>query len=302
MERWQQKARLALDGIKMEYDFPMTQLTTFKIGGPVDLLAMPENVDELGRVISFCREEKLPWMTIGLGSNLIIRDKGIRGVVIKLAGDFLSWRIDGTQVTAGAGGGLADLAKDTAGHGLTGLEFACGIPGSIGGAVFMNAGAYEGEISQVLSEVRAYDLEQGIVRYKAAELEFGYRKSLFQQKQQVILELVFNLQQGEAESVLSKIATLTCQRESKQPLEMPSAGSVFRRPEGYFVGPLIEAAGLKGYSMGGAQVSTKHAGFIVNTGGATAQNVLDLINHVQKVIKEKNGVDLIPEIKVMGEE
>lgn len=302
MSSWLHKAGKNLIGIKMTPDYSMSLLTTFKIGGPVDLLVMPQNNQEVAKILKFCIEENVPWMIVGLGSNLIVRDKGIRGIVIKLEGDFLKWNIEGNLVVSGSAVTLADLAKGTAAQGLSGLEFACGIPGTVGGAVFMNAGAYEGEISQVLSEVVAYDADAGFIQYSGNEFDFGYRHSIFQHKSQVILEVKFTLREITSETALAKITELTCKRESKQPLDMPSAGSVFRRPEGHYVGPMIESAGLKGYSIGGAQVSEKHAGFIVNKGGATAQDVLDLIAHIQRVIRERNGVELIPEIKVVGEE
>jgi UDP-N-acetylmuramate dehydrogenase len=197
---------------------------------------------------------------------------------------------------------LAELAKKTAVLGLSGLEFACGIPGTVGGAVYMNAGAYDGEMAGVINGVQVIDPEKGLLWYEKTDLNMGYRLSRFQGSSQVIISAKFNLSSIKRESAEAKIARLTCQRESKQPLEMPSAGSVFRRPAGYYVGPLIEQSGLKGYMIGGAQVSIKHAGFIVNTGGATARDVLDLIKYVQKVVKQKHGVDLTPELKIVGQE
>ncbi len=302
MKLWQKNALQVLNGIKMRVDFPMAELTTFKIGGSIDLLVEPTEIEELARVLDFCKNEGIDWFVMGLGSNLLVSDKGIRGVGIKLQGSFAEWSANQEIVTAGAGVVLGDLSKGTACLGLAGLEFACGIPGSVGGAVFMNAGAYDGEMANVLSRVAAYSLETGLVWYEKTELELGYRHSRFQNSQQIIVWAEMKLHQIQAETAEAKIAELTCQRESKQPLKMPSAGSVFRRPEGYFVGPLIEQAGLKGFRIGGAQVSEKHAGFIVNAGGATAQDVLDLITHIQKVILEKNGVQLVPEIRVVGEE
>jgi UDP-N-acetylmuramate dehydrogenase len=302
MKEWQRKAESELEGIRISPDYPMAKLTTFKVGGPVDLLAEPENIAQLQAVLQFCLAEGIPWMILGLGSNLIVRDKGIRGVVVKLGGEFIRWEVTGQQVTAGAAVSLAELAKATAQMGLSGLEFACGIPGSVGGAVYMNAGAYDGEIAGVLAEVMAWDPLAGIVTYRNSEIGFGYRRSRFQTDNKVILKLVLELKTDTAGEACAKVADFTTRRESKQPLELPSAGSVFKRPEGYYVGPLIEQAGLKGYQIGGAQVSLKHAGFIVNAGGATARDVLDLIEHVRKVIREKYEVNLVPEIKVVGEE
>lgn len=302
MVSWQEKANFVLGGIKKRFEVPMTELTTFKIGGPLDLLVEPENIDDLQKILSFCHIEKLPWMIVGLGSNLLVRDKGIRGVGIKLSGEFTSFEIQGELVNAGAGMALGELAKKTAYHGLSGLEFACGIPGTVGGGAYMNAGAYDGEMAGVMKKVQAVDVQNGPVWYQQSELNMGYRHSRFQESGQIITRVQLELKKGEKESVESKIAQLTCQRESKQPLEMPSAGSVFRRPVGHYVGPLIEQSGLKGFSVGGAQVSKKHAGFIVNTGGATADEVIQLIEHIQTVVKQKFNVDLIPEIRIVGEE
>jgi UDP-N-acetylmuramate dehydrogenase len=299
---WQQKALEALKDIKIGLDYPMAQLTTFKIGGPVDLLAEPVDVNQLQRVVQFCQTEQLPWMVLGLGSNLLVRDKGIRGVAIKLGGEFSKWTADGNRISAGAAVPLADLSKATVALGLSGLEFACGIPGSVGGAVFMNAGAYDGELSLMVARAQAFVPEQGLIWYDRDALQFGYRRSRFQAEKQVAVKVVFELQPGAASEIGAKIADLTCKRETRQPLELPSAGSVFRRPEGFYVGPLIEQAGLKGYRIGDAQVSVKHAGFIVNVGAATAQDVLDLIKHIRTVVQARHGVDLTPEIKVIGEE
>ncbi len=303
MFHWQEKAQSELAGIRLSMNKPMAELTTFKIGGPIDLLVEPDNTEELERVLNFCLAFNIPWLLIGSGSNLLVRDGGIRGVGIKLGGEFATWAINGVTVSAGAAVSLSKLAKEVAEQGLSGLEFACGIPGSVGGAVYMNAGAYQGEISQIVDKVQTVSAGKGAGWFDKNDLNLGYRFSRFQaETNSVITRAEFSLEREAADLTRAKVAELTCLRESKQPLEMPSAGSVFRRPEGYYVGPLIEAAGLKGYKIGGAQVSPKHAGFIVNIGGATARDVLALISHVQKVIKERNGVDLIPEIKVVGEE
>ncbi len=302
MNYWQEKACVELKGIKFNLNKSMAELTTFKIGGPIDLLVEPNNTMELEQVLDFCLTNNLPWLIIGSGSNLLVRDGGIRGVGIKLSGEFTDWEINGTMVSAGAAVSLSKLAKEAAEQGLSGLEFACGIPGTVGGGVYMNAGAYNGEISQVVTRVQAVLTERGVFWFDKPDLDLGYRFSRFQTDvNAVITRAEFSLKRDSSELTLSKVKELTCLRESKQPLETPSAGSVFRRPEGFYVGPLIEGAGLKGFKIGGAQVSTKHAGFIVNIGGATARDVFALIAHIQKVIKEKDGVDLIPEIKVVGE-
>ncbi len=304
MVSWQEKARTALSGIKLVQDIPMSRLTTFKIGGPLDLLTEPQNIDELGRIIKFCRDENVPWLVIGLGSNLLVRDRGIRGVGIKLGGDFSLWEVVDDRITSGAGVVLADLARETACLGLTGLEFACGIPGSIGGAIFMNAGAYDGEMSKIVVAAEAFDtLNFQMMSFPNTELDFEYRHSCFQNEpSNIITGITLQLQRSDPKSTTGKVTELTCRRESSQPLDMPSAGSVFRRPEGYYVGPLITESGLKGFSIGGAQVSEKHSGFIVNQGGATAADVLALITHIRQKVKERVGVDLVPEYRIVGED
>ncbi len=302
MVAWQEQANVALEGIKKRFQVPMTELTTFKIGGPLDLLVEPEQEEDIQKILSFCQIQKLPWMMIGLGSNLLVRDKGIRGIGIKLSGKFNSFEMGGETVTAGAGMTLGDLAKETAHRGLSGLEFACGIPGTVGGGVYMNAGAYDGEMAGVLKRVQAIDETKGPIWYERAELNMGYRNSRFQSSGQIITMVQLELKKSDKEGAESKIAQLTCSRESKQPLDMPSAGSVFRRPAGHYVGPLIEQSGLKGFSIGGAQISMKHAGFIVNKGGATAGDVIGLIKHIQTKVKEKFNVELTPEIRIVGEE
>jgi len=301
---WQEKARTVLAGIELIQDIPMAQLTTFKVGGPLDLLAEPQNVAELERIIQFCRAENLPWMVIGLGSNLLVRDKGIRGVGIKLGGDFSRWKEMDGLIWAGAGVVLADLAKETACLGLAGLEFACGIPGSTGGAIFMNAGAYDGEMSQIVVAVEAFDTEKNqLISYQNTGLDFGYRHSRFQNEpEKIITSMTLQLRRADTQSTTGKVAELTCRRESSQPLDMPSAGSVFRRPEGYYVGPLITEAGLKGFAIGGARVSEKHSGFIVNHDNATAADVLALVAHIRQTIQQRVGVDLTPEYRIVGEE
>ncbi len=299
---WQERAARVLPGIKQTANFPMAELTTFKIGGPIDRLLEPADEAELAEVLQFAAEEELPWLVVGLGSNLLVRDKGIRGIGIRLIGKFLEWNVEGETAISGAGVALSDLSRGTACRGLTGLEFACGIPGTVGGAVFMNAGAYDGDIAKVLTKAEAYYPGRGLAWLAAADLDFGYRHSRFQHETAVITRAAFDLRPVNQDDANSRITELTCQRESKQPLEWPSAGSVFRRPEGHYVGPLIEQAGLKGFRIGGAQVSPKHAGFIVNAGGATAADVLALIDHIRKVIRVQYGVELVPEIRVIGEE
>lgn len=281
----------------------MAELTTFRLGGPVDALAEPETPEELAAVVEFLEQAEVPWMVLGLGSNLIVKDGGIRGAVIRLGKPFA--RLEMTReglVLAGAAISLSDLSKEVGEAGLSGMEFAVGIPGSLGGAVFMNAGAYDGEMSQVVRGVDAYVTGHGLVSYQGDELCFGYRQSCLQAGKRIALAVRLQLIPGDKDAVLAKMADLTLRRETKQPLEMASAGSVFKRPSGYFAGGLIEGAGLKGFRIGGAQVSPKHAGFIVNTGDATAKDVLQLIETVQKRVYEHSGQWLETEVRVVGED
>jgi UDP-N-acetylmuramate dehydrogenase len=281
----------------------MAELTTFKIGGPVDALVTPESREELARAVEFLEANSVPWMVLGLGSNLLVKDGGIRGAVVQLGQAFSSLEmLPGHQAVAGAAISLTDLSKMLGAAGLSGMEFAVGIPGSLGGAVFMNAGAYDGELSQVVESVDAYVVGRGFVTFAKDELCFGYRQSCFQAGKRVALAVGLQLQPGDCNAISCKMEDLTQRRTSKQPLEMPSAGSVFKRPTGFFVGTLIEEAGLKGYQVGGAQISTKHAGFIVNAGGATANDVLKLIEEVRERVHALAGVWLEPEVRVVGEE
>jgi UDP-N-acetylmuramate dehydrogenase len=229
-------------------------------------------------------------------------DKGIRGIVVNLNERFAKITRDGNFIKAQCGALMVDVSKFAGEASLTGLEFAVGIPGSIGGCIFMNAGAYDGEIKNVVHRVSAIDKEGNLVYYTNEEAQFSYRHSIFQDNDNLILEVELELQEGNQDEILAKMADLTNRRETKQPLEYPSAGSTFKRPPGYFAGTLIDQTGLKGLTVGGAQVSKKHAGFVVNIGGATAQNVLDLIAQVQQRVYEKHGVKLYPEVKMIGEQ
>lgn len=287
---------------RLLFDEPMSRHTTFAIGGPVDVLVNPQSTAEIQAVLSFCTREKLPCMVFGMGSNLLVRDKGIRGVAIKIGDCLTAVDIKGSDIMAQAGIGLSRLAYMAADHSLSGLEFAEGIPGSLGGAVAMNAGAYGGEMKNVLVSCTALDEKGQTQTFNREEMNLGYRSSIFQQRSVVIIEARLRLVKGEKEEIFAHMASLAGQRQAKQPLDMPSAGSTFRRPEGFYVGPLIEQLGLKGYSIGGAQVSVKHAGFVVNRGGATADDVLSLIAFIQEQARQKLGVELRPEIKVVGEE
>ena len=281
---------------------PMAKHTSFRIGGPADVLAQPADEAELAALLKRAGEHAVPVTLVGNGSNLLVRDKGIRGLVIKLSNIFSSITVDGNVLTFGSGISLAMASKKAASLSLSGLEFAVGIPGTIGGAVYMNAGAYDGEMAKVVTSVRVMDREGKISELKASELAFAYRHTALQNSGLIVTSVTCVLQPDEADAIAAKMADFSQRRISKQPLELPSAGSMFKRPPGYFAGTLIDQTGLKGYTVGGAQVSTKHAGFVVNVGGATAQDVLQLISDVQSKVFAAHGVRLEPEVLVLGEE
>ena len=281
---------------------PMAKHTSFRIGGPADVLAQPANEAELAALLKRAAEHAVPVTLIGNGSNLLVRDKGIRGLVIKLSNSFSDMKALGNELTFGSGISLAMASKKAASLSLSGLEFAVGIPGTIGGAVYMNAGAYDGEMAKVVTSVRVMDREGKISELKASELAFAYRHTALQNSGLIVTSVTCVLQPDEADAIAAKMADFSQRRISKQPLELPSAGSMFKRPPGYFAGTLIDQTGLKGYTVGGAQVSTKHAGFVVNVGGATAQDVLQLISDVQSKVFAAHGVRLEPEVLVLGEE
>lgn len=283
-------------------DEPMSKHTSFRIGGPADVFVIPQNMEQLKNIYIFCKKENIPVTIMGNGSNLLVRDKGIRGVVIKLFKNMEHYKIDGNIVEAEAGILLSKLANIICKEELEGFEFASGIPGTLGGAIFMNAGAYDGEMSYIVSETTYMDREGKIKTIKGEEHNFSYRKSFFQTLDCVILSSKLQLKKGVKEDIRAKINDYTKRRVSKQPLMYPSAGSVFKRPVGYYAGKLIQDSGLQGYQIGGAQVSEMHCGFIINRGGATAKDVLDLIKHVQKTVNEKFNAFLETEIKIIGEE
>lgn len=279
---------------------PMKKHTTFRVGGPADYFLCPVSVEEVTGILHICREEGLPYFILGNGSNLLVSDQGFHGVVIQIYKNMNSVSIAGNQVTAQAGALLSTVAKKAAEAGLTGMEFASGIPGTLGGAAVMNAGAYGGEMKDILESVTILTTEGEIRKLEASELQLGYRTSVIKEKGYLVLEAVLSLEHGEKESIQSRMNELKEQRVTKQPLEYASAGSTFKRPEGYFAGKLIEDAGLRGYRVGGAQVSEKHCGFVINTGEATAADVAQLIRDVQNQVYEKFQVKLEPEVKFLG--
>ncbi|MBQ7493057.1 MAG: UDP-N-acetylmuramate dehydrogenase [Selenomonadaceae bacterium] len=282
---------------------PMSQYTTFKIGGEADLLIFPSSAEEVSKIFKLIELFSLPCVVLGNGSNVLVRDKGIRGVVVKFTEKFFGdMRCDGQRLVACAGAELRNVSNFAAEHGLTGLEFAVGIPGSIGGAIFMNAGAYDGEMKNTVASVKAVTRGGDFVEFSGASLDLKYRHSIFQENGCAICQVELILQRGNIEDIKNKMADFTARRESRQPLDLPSAGSTFKRPKGHFAGTLIDKAGLKGLKVGGAMVSEKHAGFVVNTGDATATDVLNLIEEVKRRVCEFHGVMLSPEVRIIGEE
>ena len=279
----------------------LADYTTFRIGGPADVLVLPHTIEELSKVLALLAEEEATVTILGGGSNVLVLDGGIRGVLVVLRDMKEQLGITDTGIIASAGFSMKETSEFAATHKLTGLEFAVGIPGTLGGAIFMNAGAYGVEMSGIVSLVRSVDLTGKIHERRGEDCEFAYRHSIFQENQEVIAEIEFSLSAGNKEEILEIMADLTHKRESKQPLEWPSAGSTFKRPPGYFAGTLIEETGLKGFSVGDAEVSTKHAGFVINKGSASAKDVLDLIHEVQEKIQEAHGVTLEREVRLMGE-
>ncbi len=280
----------------------MKNHTTFQIGGPADCFVMPSQVDEVVTAIKIINKYEVPLTVLGKGSNLLVMDKGIRGVVLNFSERFTALSCEGNSIKAQCGALMADISKLAGENSLTGLEFAIGIPGSVGGGVYMNAGAYDGEMKNVITAVTSVSRDGNLHHYTNEQADFGYRHSVFQSNNELILEVELKLQKGDSKAILARMADLTQRREAKQPLELPSAGSTFKRPVGYFAGTLIDQTGLKGLTVGGAQVSKKHAGFVVNIGGATAQDVLDLIKEVQDRVYKAHGVKLYPEVKMIGEQ
>ena len=282
-------------------DEPMSRHTTFRIGGNADYFVKPGNADEVAAVIVVCREYNIPYFILGNGSNLLVSDDGYRGMIINIMDNMDSVTVDGRIITAQAGAMLVRVSVMARDNALTGLEFASGIPGTIGGAVYMNAGAYGGEMKNVVKTVRAIDEYGRIYELDSEKMDFSYRHSIVEERKLIVLEVTLELEHGSREAIDDRMKELAEARRSKQPLEYPSAGSTFKRPEGYFAGKLIMDAGLRGYSVGGAQVAEKHCGFVINKGGATASDVVELIRDVQHDVDDKFGVTLEPEVKFLGE-
>ena len=282
-------------------DEPMSRHTSFRIGGPADYFVTPGDEDSIRKILCWCAEEKVPCFLMGNGSNLLVRDGGCRGVIIQLWRNFCGIVTEGNRISAQAGAMLSTIAKTALQKGLTGFEFASGIPGTIGGAAVMNAGAYGGELKDVTESVRVLKPDGSIADLSCEEMNFGYRRSIVSEKGYYVLGARLRLQEGDREEIREKMEQLKNQRQAKQPLDLPSAGSTFKRPEGYFAGKLIMDAGLAGFRIGGAQVSSKHCGFVVNSGDASAADVLKLMQTVQERVYEQFGVRLDPEVKIIGE-
>ena len=280
---------------------PMSRHTTFRKGGPADWFLVPESADEIRKIIAMCQEQQIPHFILGNGSNLLVSDKGYRGVVVQLYRSFGQITVEENEIHAQAGALLSRIAAAARDASLTGFEFAGGIPGTLGGAVVMNAGAYGGEMKDVLKEVTVLTKEGRILVLQADELHMGYRTSAVKEAGYIVLEAVISLKKGNQEAIRSRMQELAKMRSSKQPLTYPSAGSTFKRPVGYFAGKLIMDSGLQGYQVGGAMVSEKHCGFVINVGNATAEDVKTLMADVQRIVMEKFGVKLEPEVKFLGE-
>lgn len=302
MEQLIKELEACLDKEGFKQQELMKEHTTFRVGGAADYFIQPKNVAELRSAIEILHRYNIPVLVIGNGSNLLVRDKGIRGAVIQIYHRMSEVVVEGNILKAQGGALLSSVAAKAAESALTGLEFASGIPGSIGGAVVMNAGAYGGEMKDVLVSVEVLTKDLEVKTISAAELDLGYRHSNILEKDYIVLGATMELKQGDSTAIRSRMAELAEQRREKQPLQYPSAGSTFKRPEGYFAGKLVQDAGLKGKTIGGAQVSEKHSGFLINIGDATAQDILDLIAFCRKEVKEQFGVTLETEVKIVGEE
>ncbi|MDD3839887.1 MAG: UDP-N-acetylmuramate dehydrogenase [Clostridia bacterium] len=291
-----------IDEQYIKLDEPMRKHTSFRIGGPADILVMPSTTGQLTSIIQMCRQQSIPYYIVGNGTNLLVRDKGIRGLVIKIGERMKKVSIQGNVIYAQAGVFLSSLSNMAVKNSLKGLEFASGIPGSLGGAIAMNAGAYGGEMKDVVTKVELLDCQGKYIELDNVHMDFGYRSSIVQKNNYIVLGAALSLEYGEYEICRAMVNEFTKRRTGKQPLNMPNAGSIFKRPKGFYAGKLIQDSGLKGFTIGDAMVSDIHCGFIVNKGKATAQDVISLIRHIQKEVKNNFGVELNTEVKILGEE
>ncbi len=293
-----------LDKNKIEYleDEYLKKYTTFQVGGKADVIVFPNNVDDIQIIIKTLRESEIRYLVLGNGSNILFTDEGFRGVIIRIYDNFSNFRVDGSMVISQSGALLEDIFKKAALHSLTGGEFACGIPGTVGGAIVMNAGAYDGEMKKIVKSVTVLDKNSEIKVYSNEEMGFGYRKSNVIKDDMIVLEVEFELEEGNFKEIWDRIDELTIKRWSKQPLTMPSAGSTFKRPEGYYAGKLIQDTGLKGFRYKGAMVSSKHSGFVINYDNATFRDIKTLIRIIQNKVLYEQGVHLETEVKIIESE
>lgn len=291
-----------LDKEDIKIDEPMKKHISFRVGGPADILVKPRTEDQIKDVITLLKKEEVPYLVIGNGSNLLIKDGGIRGVVVEISDNFNKFEIDGNIVNAQSGVLLAVLGKAILGAELKGFEFAAGIPGTLGGALTMNAGAYGGEMKDIVKSVKVMDEEGNIKELTNEQMEFGYRKSTVIKNNYIVLSAEIQLEDGNYDEIKELMADLAQRRVKNQPLNLPSAGSTFKRPEGHFAGKLIDDAGLRGLTLRGAQVSEKHCGFVVNMGEAKAKDLLDLMYIVKSTVYNKFGINLEEEVKILGED
>lgn len=280
---------------------PMAAHTTFRVGGPAECLIEIENTEQLRKVQQYLRQVEYPFAVVGNGSNLLVSDKGYQGIILQIGRKMSDITVDGNMIVAQSGASLAQVAVTAWKNGLTGLEFASGIPGTVGGGVVMNAGAYGGELAQVVTYVQVLGADGELLMLDNETMEFGYRRSTIRRRPFIVTEVTFELISGEAGKIKAKMDELAVRRREKQPLEFPSAGSTFKRPEGYFAGELIMNAGLRGFQVGGARVSDKHCGFVINTGNASAADIMDVIWEVQRRVKERFRVELEPEVVFLGD-
>lgn len=280
---------------------PMMKHTTFRVGGEADALIKIDSVEQLKKLIPYFKKIQLPYFIKGNGSNILVADHGYRGVIIELADCFNEITVDGVKITAKSGALMSSIASKALANGLKGFEFASGIPGTIGGGVVMNAGAYDGEMKDVVTTVKVMNMEGEILTLSNQAMNFGYRTSVIKNREFIVLEVILELKEGDKEEISQRMSELAVARKSKQPLEYPSAGSTFKRPEGYFAGKLIMDAGLRGYTLGGAAVSDKHCGFIINKHNATASDIYEIIHEVREKVRSRFGVTLEPEIIFLGD-
>ncbi|MCR4589340.1 MAG: UDP-N-acetylmuramate dehydrogenase [Lachnospiraceae bacterium] len=301
MESLSEQIKAVLPPERILINEPMNVHTTFRTGGAADLFLLPENKDELSRLIKLLKEGGKDYLIIGNGSNLLVSDRGFRGAVIQITDRFSKIKVNDTELYAGAGTLLSRIADTAMKNSLTGFEFASGIPGTAGGAMVMNAGAYGGEMKDVVKEVEVLDKEGEFITLSNSDMDFSYRRSAVREKGYTVISVTFTLQKGDRESISRTMEELSAKRREKQPLEFPSAGSTFKRPEGNFAGKLIMEAGLRGFTIGGASVSEKHCGFVVNKGGATSDDIYKVINEVQQRVQASSGIRLEPEVLMIGE-